>query len=297
MTAPYPDDDDAVEFAVTCTDQELQEILDLQTANRSENLTREELESQGFVTARHDLQVLRKMHQEYPHVIAKTKKTKKKNDDDTNLQQQQHVIGYALCMMKSAEVLVPTLSGLFQNIENSTTRYQGKVLVNQSIHGKDDDDNQHHGDNHNHNYCYYYKYFVMGQVCVHKDYRGKGIFQGLYQHMKQVMAPHFHGVVTSISTRNQRSLRAHAKVGFSIFHEYSTKEEDWKLVVWDWTTTREQSISSRTPLADSLEYTTTKNESDLEQILNLQQMYHKENLTPEQQQNDGYLSIGSERQQ
>ena len=244
MTDADPRDGGKVEYSVTRTDRELQEILDLQTGNRPEHLTGEELRSQGFVTARHDLEVLRRMHQEYPHVIAKVGKNKGGIGGGIGGEErrEEHVIGYALCMMKSAERLVPTLAGLFQNIENGTTRYRGKVLTNQSIHRPDTNeyknDNDDDDDDDEDRDCHSFKYFVMGQVCIHKNYRGKGIFDGLYRHMRRVMASNFHGVVTSISTRNQRSLRAHARVGFSTIHEYSTGEgDDWKLVLWDWTTT------------------------------------------------------------
>ncbi len=194
-----------IEYKVTQTDQELKEIIELQKANRPEHLSPQELQSEGFVTARHDFDTLFQMHQEYPHVIAKY---------------DNQVIGYALCMMKSAEMLVPVLSGLFRIIDS--IQYQGnKPYRNISLLQKTKQEDT-------------YQYFVMGQVCVHKDFRGKGVFAGLYQYMRNTMSPHFEGIVTAISPRNPRSLRAHTKVGFDTIHEYTSNGEDWKLVLWDW---------------------------------------------------------------
>jgi hypothetical protein len=58
-------------YTVTKNDKDLSEILEVQTANRPENLTQEELQREGFVSAHHDLEILRKMHEAYPHIIAK----------------------------------------------------------------------------------------------------------------------------------------------------------------------------------------------------------------------------------
>lgn len=74
-------------------------------------------------------------------------------------------------------------------------------------------------------------YFVMGQVCVAKPYRGSGVFAGLYQDMKDRLSAHFDFVVTQISTRNPRSIRAHEKVGFQNIYEYTDPSgEHWVVV-------------------------------------------------------------------
>lgn len=78
-------------------------------------------------------------------------------------------------------------------------------------------------------------YFVMGQVCVAKAFRGKGVFGGLYQNMKERLSTHFDWVVTEISTRNPRSIRAHEKVGFKNIYEYTDPDgEHWVIVAWGW---------------------------------------------------------------
>ncbi len=74
-------------------------------------------------------------------------------------------------------------------------------------------------------------YFVMGQVCVAKPYRGSGVFAGLYRDMQERLSGDFDFIITEISTRNPRSIRAHEKVGFQNIHEYTDPwGEHWVVV-------------------------------------------------------------------
>lgn len=79
-------------------------------------------------------------------------------------------------------------------------------------------------------------WFVMGQVCVAQEFRGQGVFDGLYQQLRKTYSPQFDFVITEISQRNGRSLRAHRRVGFELLHAYddSVADETWEVVVWDW---------------------------------------------------------------
>lgn len=80
-----------------------------------------------------------------------------------------------------------------------------------------------------------WQYFVMGQVCVAKPYRGQGVFRGLYHDMRDRLSNHFDLVVTEISARNPRSIRAHEKVGFKTIHEFTSSDgEHWVIVGWGW---------------------------------------------------------------
>jgi hypothetical protein len=80
------------------------------------------------------------------------------------------------------------------------------------------------------------RWFVMGQVCVARDFRGMGVFDGLYRRLRETYAPQFDFTVTEISQRNPRSLRAHRRVGFETLHVYrdAAADEVWEVVVWDW---------------------------------------------------------------
>lgn len=117
------------------------------------------------------------------------------------------VVGYALIMLKSLKDRIPVLFSMFEEINNMI--YRGEKLEEVA-------------------------YFVMGQVCISKAYRGKGIFRGLYEEMKRQMSPHFKYVVTEIATRNTRSIRAHEKVGFKEIKIFSDEQEEWSIVLWDW---------------------------------------------------------------
>jgi len=115
--------------------------------------------------------------------------------------------GYALVALKEAKQFHPDLATMIANLE--TIYYVGKKLTE-------------------------YNYYVMGQVCVNKDYRGKGVFDMLYQYHKTLFKDKFHFVITEISATNYRSLRAHEKVGFKTIHTYKDAMGVWHVVLWDW---------------------------------------------------------------
>lgn len=117
------------------------------------------------------------------------------------------VIGYTLVMLKSLKDKIPVLQSMFGEINKLT--YKGEKLGEVS-------------------------YFVMGQVCIDKPYRGKGVFGGMYEEMRKQMSAHFKYVITEIATRNTRSIRAHEKVGFRELHRYQDDLEHWSLILWDW---------------------------------------------------------------
>lgn len=129
--------------------------------------------------------------------------------------QQPHVIvkegdqlaGYALVALKEAGPFHKDLAAMFNNLEK--VNYDGKLLSE-------------------------YKYYVMGQVCIDKDYRGKGVFDMLYQQHKKLFKDRFDFVVTEISASNTRSVRAHEKVGFKTIYSYTDAIDNWNVVLWDW---------------------------------------------------------------
>ncbi len=182
-----------MEFCRTGAAAELEQIIQLQRENLAANLAEAEVAAQGFVTVRHDRDLLAAMHRRYPHIIAKDK---------------GRVVGYALVMAPEFRNQVPALVSLFEQL--STLSFQGKPLTE-------------------------HPFFVMGQICVSKSYRGSGVFGGMYQFMKEELSPDFDLVVTSIAKRNTRSSRAHEKVGFQIVREFESETgEVWEIVLWDW---------------------------------------------------------------
>ncbi len=120
----------------------------------------------------------------------------------------EKVVGYTLVMLPAFQNQIPVLVPMFAQFNRA--KFQGRLL--EAIN-----------------------YVVMGQVCIAKGYRGKGIFQGMYAQMKQQMEPHFEVIVTEVSIRNPRSLRAHTKVGFHTIREYQAETgEEWAILCWDW---------------------------------------------------------------
>jgi GNAT superfamily N-acetyltransferase len=117
------------------------------------------------------------------------------------------VVAYALVMPREFAADVPILKPLFETLE--TLSWKGVSLrVNP-------------------------RWFVMGQICVAKAYRGSGIFDGLYRAMAEVCRDRYDFVVTEVAARNGRSLRAHARIGFQTLHVYAdaTTGEQWHVIV------------------------------------------------------------------
>jgi hypothetical protein len=121
------------------------------------------------------------------------------------------VVGYALILQPSFEARLPLLSSMVRRLRAVTINDQP---LTEST------------------------FFIMGQVCIQKEYRSRyGVFTGLYRTLQERMAVHFRYVVTLIAARNPRSLRAHYKVGFRNVLRYQDDDEtgeEWVVVLWDW---------------------------------------------------------------
>jgi len=89
------------------SDQELQQILQLQQQNLLTNVSAETQQQQGFVTLRHTLPVLQQMHALAPSVIAKD---------------GEALAGYALTMPQECRVIVPDLEPMFRSFEETIWR-------------------------------------------------------------------------------------------------------------------------------------------------------------------------------
>ena len=182
---------DMLTYTTVSSPDEVQQILALQKANHPSAISAEELADQGFVTVQHRPEVLQRMNNAYPSIIAK--------DGD-------RVAGYCLVMLRDFAPFVPELGPLFERLE--TLHWEGRSLKNEV------------------------PWFVMGQVCVDKPYRGMGAFDGMYQHLRTVCQRDFELVLTSVSERNPRSLRAHYRVGFQTINRFSddVTHDSWHIV-------------------------------------------------------------------
>jgi L-amino acid N-acyltransferase YncA len=64
------------------------------------------------------------------------------------------------------------------------------------------------------------KSFVAGPVCVDKNYRGQGVFEGLYAELFENSPVEYQVALALISTANPRSVRAHAKLGMEVVDSF-----------------------------------------------------------------------------
>jgi len=119
------------------------------------------------------------------------------------------VIGYALVMLSSIKDEIEILKPMFEKI--NTLSYNNAPLSS----------------------C---KYFVIGQVCVAKAYRGQGVFYKMYDQMKSIMRQDFNLIITEVSAHNTRSLKAHARQGFINILSFKAPDgHPWEILLWDLT--------------------------------------------------------------
>lgn len=80
-----------------------------------------------------------------------------------------------------------------------------------------------------------YRYIVVGQVCVDKAYRSRGILDACYAAYREAFQKKYDFAITEIAAANLRSLRAHQRVGFREWYRYTAPDGmEWVIVVWDW---------------------------------------------------------------
>jgi ribosomal protein S18 acetylase RimI-like enzyme len=179
------------------SEMELSKILQLQQKYLVGKIDNDEMQSQGFLTVQHTPELLQQMHSLAPSIVIKD---------------GEEVVAYALVMLRECRYLVPALLPMFNtldNIEYQHVEHQGKPLNE-------------------------FSFYVMGQICVAKEYRGKGLFDMLYHKHREVYQPQFDFIVTEVATRNTRSMRAHERVGFKNIHTYRDELDHWAVVLWDW---------------------------------------------------------------
>lgn len=117
------------------------------------------------------------------------------------------VVGYALVMLSSFESLIPVLQPMFERL--SKIQHRGKMVTA-------------------------YPFYVMGQICVDASYRGQGVFDGMYRKHRELYSKSYELCVTSVATRNHRSMRAHERVGFITVQTFRDATDEWNILVWDW---------------------------------------------------------------
>lgn len=111
---------------------------------------------------------------------------------------KEKVVGYALSMTKDFGDKIEVLRPMFSEIS--------KIISNK-------------------------RYLVMGQICIAKNYRKKGIFKELYNFMKnEVCANNLDLIITEIDITNKRSINAHKNLGFKKVLDYKVDGKNWRIV-------------------------------------------------------------------
>ncbi|MCB0533886.1 MAG: GNAT family N-acetyltransferase [Lewinellaceae bacterium] len=100
-----------MQYTTVQQEQEIQQILALQALNHPIALSDTAMQKEGFVTVRHEPNVLRQMNALYPSVIAV---------DGAQL------AGYCLVMLRQFAEAVPVLVPMFNRLESLT--WNGKLL-------------------------------------------------------------------------------------------------------------------------------------------------------------------------
>ena len=113
--------------------------------------------------------------------------------------EDKQVVGYALCMHPKFADEIEVLRPMFEEINKVTKNNNG--------------------------------YMAMGQICVAKSYRGKGVFRNLYLTMKKKLPTGFDTIITEVDGKNTRSLAAHAAIGFKTIKIYPSGEKEWHLII------------------------------------------------------------------
>ena len=120
---------------------------------------------------------------------------------------EDEVVGYILAMTKASRNLIQVLIPMFDQFDQII--YQGKSVSD-------------------------FGYMGVGQVCVGKEQRGKGLFDQLYQAYKNAYSEQYAFAITEIALSNHRSMAAHERVGFEVIHEFEDETQRWGIVAWDW---------------------------------------------------------------
>ncbi|MDP2089361.1 MAG: GNAT family N-acetyltransferase [Flavobacteriaceae bacterium] len=135
---------------------------------------------------------------------------RKMNNYEQNLiiKDQNKVVGYILAMTKNSKSEIPILISMFEIFDK--IQYKEKLISE-------------------------YNYIVVGQVCIDKEYRGKGLLDNSYTAYKNYFKEKYDIAITKIAITNERSINAHKRIGFSEIHRYTdTKFVEWSIVIWDW---------------------------------------------------------------
>lgn len=143
-------------------------------------------------------------------VIHRLEDLRKMNQFEKNLvmKDDDKIVGYLLAMTKNSQSDIPVLIPMFEMFD--TISYDKKLLAD-------------------------HNFIVVGQVCIHKGYRGIGLLDKSYEAYRSFFKNKYDLAITEIATANQRSLNAHKRIGFKEVYRFTDIDKiEWSIVIWDW---------------------------------------------------------------
>lgn len=105
-----------IKYTIASSINELDQIIDLQHINLFSSISKTEKQEEGFLTVQHDLDMLKKMNNKQPHIIAK--------DEDK-------VVGYALSMAKEFKDDIEVLKPMFSKIDGQLNSNKSYIIMGQ----------------------------------------------------------------------------------------------------------------------------------------------------------------------
>jgi len=135
---------------------------------------------------------------------------KKMNNIEPSIiaKENDRVIAYLLATTKASENDIPALQHMFEKFDKA--KFEGRSISQ-------------------------YHYIVVGQVCVAKEYRGKSVLDNCYAAYKKEFSSNYDFAITEIATKNQRSINAHKRIGFTeVYRYFGPNKVEWSIVVWNW---------------------------------------------------------------
>jgi hypothetical protein len=121
--------------------------------------------------------------------------------------ENNNVVGYALVAAREIALKHALLKDLFTQIDLCV--YDNKPMGSQN-------------------------YIVVGQLCVAKEQRGKGVVKEMYQFYKKELCSKYDYCITDVDTENPRSVKAHLSAGFEVVGTLDFGGKEWHIVLWDW---------------------------------------------------------------
>jgi predicted GNAT family N-acyltransferase len=111
-----------IRYKTVSTKKELEQILALQKTNLPNSLSSAEKKKEGFVTVHHGFDLLKRMNESCPHIIAT---------------RGMQVIGYTLCMHPKFGDEIEVLKSMFAEIENTSKPFKSFIIMGQVCVDKD----------------------------------------------------------------------------------------------------------------------------------------------------------------